>query len=123
LEQFLDKQALQVSKLREQWTTFYKRAFDIIASACESAYSASQEIGSLAQAAYILYVYINQFTKKTKEDERRNTKWPSDQVARVKRLSGKKMSINIHVWLQCNHVVDELRNSFAHAICKLCRLY
>lgn len=67
LDQFLDKQSIHIEKLRETFHEIHARAQDIIVAACESAYSASQDIGSVTEASNSLDNYMAQYTKKAKE--------------------------------------------------------
>lgn len=71
LEQFLDKQATHITKLKEFFTDVNTRARDLIALACENAYAESQEIGSVTQAAYSLDSFIEQYNKKNKNEKRK----------------------------------------------------
>ncbi|OHT16379.1 Dynein heavy chain family protein [Tritrichomonas foetus] len=66
LDQFLDKQATHIEKLRETFREIHARAQDILVAACEAAYSASQDIGSSAEASNSLDYFMTQYQRKNK---------------------------------------------------------
>jgi dynein heavy chain len=83
LDQFLEKQSVHIMKLRDTFADINARARNIIATACENAYAASQEIGSLTQAAYSLDSYMTQYVKKNKSDNKKTAKRPSNKPEAV----------------------------------------
>ena len=66
LDQFLNKQADHIEKLKEKFHDIHSRAQDIIVAACEAAYSASQDIGNTAEASKSLDNFIAQYNKNNK---------------------------------------------------------
>ena len=80
LDQFLDKQSAHIEKLRETYREIHARAQDIIVASCESAYSASQDIGSNSEASNSLDNFLAQYAKQNNGRNNKRFASKNDQM-------------------------------------------